>query len=646
MNLARNICGVVAVALSFACAETTQAPSVGTVGLSSDVSALNNDGSLAHVTASVTDAAGRAATGNISFLASAGNVNGTGTTAATLTLDAAGHATVTYACDFTLDPTHCGAGSVVVTASWSTVANGTRVTLQGPSSTGTDAGPTSGGTDAGPIVVGPAGAAASVTATASAPAVLGLKGSGIQETGVTTFLVTDASGRAVSGATVTFGQKQPALVTLAQASAVTSGDGTVSVGYDAGPQVGITAITATVTATGASGSQPIAVRGAKPSASGFYFRCNRINLPVYTTTLEYETSECSVRLSDRYGNRVGIATPVYFAAETGAISASATTRPFDLNNPTDPDEGTVTVTFSSDPAGGFGPVETAPFAADATQFPKPRAAEPFQGSANPRDQLVTIIAMVRGEEAFVDANLDGQYTAGELFVDQGDPFIDANDDNAYDPVTEDRFCGGASCAAYNPPNGIWDSDRTIWAPTWVVFTEVGAPIFSAWAPAPQTCADYIDNNASNTSILSASVQVLDSYLNLPTIGTTFTVDLTAPKDGLKLTKYGGDAMLDNLGAMDLSREAVSAANPTLPCTVANTVNGACIVQTEFGVWYNGTVLGFDVANTNKTPTTAAPGHACAPSPTAGTLSAIFRVTVGVNGPHARSSGTKSGTYGF
>src|SRR2546426_6063226 len=92
---------------------------------------------------------------------------------------------------------------------------------------------------------------------------------------------------------------------------------------------------------------------------------------------------------------------------------------------------------------GFGPVETSPI-----------AGEPFQGSANPRDQLVTIIAMVRGEEAFVDANLDGQYTPGELFVDQGDPFIDANDDNAYDPVTEDRFCGGGGRAAEHLPSRL------------------------------------------------------------------------------------------------------------------------------------------------------------------------------------------------
>jgi hypothetical protein len=335
---------------------------------------------------------------------------------------------------------------------------------------------------------------------------------------------------------------------------------------------------------------------------------------------------------------------VYFAAETGAITASAMTKPFDIENPADPEEGSVTVTFSSDIAGGFGPVETTPFAADATQYPIPRAAEPSQGSANPRDQLVTIIAMVRGEEAFVDGNLNGQYDSGELFVDQGDPFIDANDNNAYDPVTEPRFCGGASCAAYNPPNGVWDSDRTIWAPTWVVFTDVGGPIFTP--ASPLGCADYADNNASNPSLLSSSVRVLDSWLNLPTIGTTFGVDLTAPKDGLKLTTYGGFEMLDNLGSMDLSREKVSAANPTLPCTVANTVNGACIVQTEFGLWDDGSVLGFDVDDSNKVPAAVATGHACGATPTAGTHVANFTVDVTVTGPHAKSVGTVKGTYGY
>ena len=274
-----------------------------------------------------------------------------------------------------------------------------------------------------------------------------------------TFLVTDSTGTPLQGIDVNFTQANPQLVVLGHSKVTTDASGLAVIDYSAGPQVGVSSIQAAVAVTGAAAAHPIAVRGAKPSASGFYFRCDRMNLPVYTTTLQHETTTCTVRLSDRYGNRVGIATPVSFAAEAGAISASATTQPFDFANPTDPAEGSVTVTFSSDVGIGFGPVETTPI-----------AGEPSLGNANPRDQLVTLIAMVRGEEAFVDANLNGQYDPGELFVDQGDPFIDANDNNAYlaDSATEQRFCGGADCTTYHGPNGLWDSDRTIWAPTWVV----------------------------------------------------------------------------------------------------------------------------------------------------------------------------------
>src|SRR5205807_3650004 len=113
-------------------------------------------------------------------------------------LDTAGQATVTYACDVSMDPARCGPGSVVVNATWSGVTNGMRLTLQGLSSS-TDAGSpdagSPGGTHAGTGGSGAAGPPASVIATSTVPAILGLKGSGLQETGVTTFLVPDAAGR-------------------------------------------------------------------------------------------------------------------------------------------------------------------------------------------------------------------------------------------------------------------------------------------------------------------------------------------------------------------------------------------------------------------------------------------------------------------
>jgi len=646
VNLARKLLGGTAAALICACSGSTS-PSSGAVILVSNVSTLNNDGSVANITATVTDAQGLPGTGSITFNAPGGNLNGTGSTTATVPLDATGHATVTYACDYLLSPTGCGAGSIQVTAIWNSVANGTRVTLLGPAAPVTDAGtpPPSGGPPDAGTVGGPVGPPTSLIGIAAAPSVLGIKGSGIQETGLTRFLVTDAAGRPVSNAGVSFGQTQPALVTLGHTVGVTASDGTVSVDYTAGSMVGVSAITAAVGGGGPSGSYPVAVRGAKPSASGFYFRCEKTNLPVYTTTPQYETTTCHVRLSDRYGNRVGIATPVDFAAEAGAISASVLTKPFDFANPTDPDEGSLTVTFSSDMGNGFSPADTTPLPADLTQFPKQRLAEPSIGSANPRDQLVTIIAMVRGEEAFVDANLDGQYNAGELFVDQGDPFIDSNDNNAYDPATEPRFCGGASCATYHAPNGVWDSDRTIWVPTWAVFSDVVRPSVTAFTPS--SCIDYLDNNLSNPSAASAAVFMRDPWLNIGPSGQTYTASVTGSPTGVKLTVLGGFKELDNTGAADVSWEKVSAANPTTACTLANTVNGACILQTEFGVWDDGSRMGLLVEDSNKSPSTStpAPGHACgAKSP--GTNVGAFTLDVSTTGPHVTSHALVSGTYGY
>jgi len=644
VNLDRKLLVLAAATIICACNSTTSGGSAGNLVVTSDVTSLNNDGTLAHITIAVTDGAGHPGTGNVTVTVTGGNLAGSGNSSVSVPLDATGHATLTYSCDFTLDTTHCGAGNVTVTAVWSSVANGTHVTLVGPSSPASgDGGSSPPPVDAGPVIGGPAGPAAAVIETDVSPAVLGIQGSGIQETGVMSFLVTDSAGRPVPNAAVNFSQRQPALVTLGRTLGVTSSDGIVIVDFSAGPNVGISAIIATVPATGATGSHPIAVRGAKPSASGFYFRCDRTNLPVYTTTLQYETVTCTVRLSDRYGNRVGIATPVNFAAEAGAISASATTKPFDFANPTDPDEGSVSVTFSTDMGVGFSPAETTPFAADPTQFPKPRLAEPSSGSNNPRDQLVTIIAMVSGEEAFVDANLDGQYNAGELFVDQGDPFIDSNDNNVYDGATEPRFCGGASCATYHGPNGVWDANTVIWAPTWITFTGPSFPIADPWTPS--SCLDYLDNNGGNPFAATTLVRFRDQWLNVGPGGTAYAAALQGSPQGLALTVLGGFDELDNVGSMDPSWEKVSAANPTLACTVANTVNGACVMLTELGGWDNGYRLGVQVNNSNKVPTTAAPGHACGAA-TAGTNLGAFSVDFSATGPHVTAHGGASGTYGF
>ena len=109
------------------------------------------------------------------------------------------------------------------------------------------------------------------------------------------------------------------------------------------------------------------------------------------------------RLVDRFGNRVGIPTVVNFATEAGSIAASVTTKGFDPAAPNDLTEGTATVTFATDMGNGSSPADVAPLtaAALATQYPwslfnnEPNGVD-GQLTLNPRDQLVTIIAMTRG----------------------------------------------------------------------------------------------------------------------------------------------------------------------------------------------------------------------------------------------------------
>src|SRR5216684_1012732 len=532
---------------------------------------------------------------------------------------------------------------------------------------GTTPPPGGGGGTPPPPTGTPPGPATNIAVTASGPFVVGLKGSGIQERGSISYLVTDSLGIPVPGITVNFALQAPTLgITLLKTSGVSDLNGVVTEAYTSGSEVGVTTITATAATTGATVPQTVAVRGAKPSANGFYFHCANASLPVYTTVLEYETTTCTVRLADRLGNRVGIPTVVNFATEAGAIAASVTTKAFDPKTPDDPKEGSATVTFSTDMGNGSHPADVAPLAPTTGQYPWDlTAAEPQrldgQLTLNPRDQLVTIIAMTRGEEAFEDANHNGLLDPGELFVDQGDPFVDVNDNNAYDGavaggLAEVRFCGlNADCSTYHGPNGQWDADTVIWKPTWVVFTGAGAPSTApagtAEAPpdfvgaASPPCADYKDAFvASHSSIVTAPIFVYDRWLNTPTAGFTVSVG-TSSASALTPTGVGLPSVaLETFGSMDFDWVRVSAADNTKQCAIAN--GAACVERIAFHGFSRGAVGSLRVQNTTTKPTSPASttGTGCAPGADQfGSTS--FQVPVIVNGAHGVITGrTYTGLY--
>jgi len=631
---------------------------------------VRNDGVPVTILASAVSATGTPGAGTVTFVALFGALtNSAGAAANTATLAADGTATINYSCNVAVDA-RCVAGNVVISGSWTSAGKTVQLSVSNvaPGGGGGTPPPGGGGGTPPPPTGTPPGPATNIAVTASGPFVVGLKGSGIRERGSIAYLVTDSLGIPVPGITVNFALQAPALgITLLKTSAVSDLNGVVSTAYNSGSQVGVTVITATVATTGASAPQTVAVRGAKPSANGFYFHCEHAALPVYTTIAEFETMICTVRLTDRYGNRVGIPTVVSFATEAGAIAASVTTKGFDVASPDDLAEGTATVTFSSDMGNGNSPADVAPLGPTAAQFPFARGQEPSRtvGSLtlNPRDQLVTIIAMTRGEEAFEDANGDGVFSAGEAFVDQGDPFVDADDNGAYDAapasgLPEIRFCGlNVDCSIYHGPNGTWDADTVIWKPTWVVFTAAGvasatsntlSPPFPATpgrvfdtgtTPTATDCAEYADaaSTTNHSSSVSATVYAYDRWLNLPAAGTSSSVGSpTSAK--LKVTAFGFGSLLESWGSMgvlgvDFDWVRVSAANNTLGCSAATS---PCIEKLVFGSFVAPAIGSILITNTTTKPTASDPLGAgtlgCPPAGTGvpdayGNVSFLIDVTV-------------------
>jgi hypothetical protein len=85
--------------------------------------------------------------------------------------------------------------------------------------------------------------------------------------------------------------------------------------------------------------------------------------------------------------------------------------------------------------------------------PVPQLNEPsYRGASgqvrNPRDGLVTLVAVVEAAEAFKDENGNGVFDTGEPFTDSPEPFVDVNDNGQAD--SDERFVD-------TDGNGVWDS---------------------------------------------------------------------------------------------------------------------------------------------------------------------------------------------
>jgi hypothetical protein len=440
--------------------------------------------------------------------------------------------------------------------------------------------------------------AGSIQFVSASPKILGIKGTGQSETSTIQFLVNDVNGNPVNGAVVNFVMTGPnggefigdidSTPTTASAATV---NGIASVLLHSGTIAGPVTITATTTiANGpiSSSATPISIGGGVPSATHFSLGTTILNLEGFN--IINLQSIINAFMADRFGNyNVLKGTSVSFYTEAGAIDRQGITGE-DIN---DACHGP-----GPDPACNAG----AAGALLRTQDPMPQDVSPalavdalsiyFGGNEpfrvdgagithNPRDGWVTIVAATKGEETFLDENLDGLFTRsykndkcpysdgvicecdggvvggyagfvlqGEKCSDLGkpgglrsegfidlpeDPFIDVNDDGLRDDGQTlghpyEQFIDADGNGIFDSTNGKWDGpdcqtvgcneSKTIWTGTKVVFS--GGPRFYP-NPDGNNCFNTIlQNPACNATFALGSFAT--STVVSTTTGTTTVVN--------------------------------------------------------------------------------------------------------------------------
>lgn len=315
--------------------------------------------------------------------------------------------------------------------------------------------------------------AGSIEFLSAEPQTVVIKGQGGIETSLIKFLVKDINGFPVGGSQAVRldlsgpnGGEYIGPTPGVKALEVSTVNGVASTYLHSGTVPGTATVTATVIGTNIkTSSGVIAIGGGVPSASHFSLSATRLNLEGFA--YDGITSEINVKLADRYGNyNVLSGTAVSFYSEAGAINRSVnlneigegsvvfrTQRPFPQDVPV---QDPAIDPYESWLAGQFAQKLGVSFVAN-----------------NPRDGLCTIIAVVDGEEKFID-NGNGIYDSGDTFFDTYDDIhLDKDDDPLnvtpasvragypHDATFEDLIIDKNKNGVFDGMNGVWDANKRI-----------------------------------------------------------------------------------------------------------------------------------------------------------------------------------------
>jgi len=329
------------------------------------------------------------------------------------------------------------------------------------------------------------------------------------------FVATDSRGQPAAGVTVTFsiqtdGQASTSGVTLNPTTATTTkSDGVAQTQLVATGHVNSVVVKA-VAADKVALSPPITFAGSAASSTQFTFQCGELDgeasggihaIRAFDPTRHMVAGvkiHCTAHVADRNGDGVPNA-QVSFLTEAGTIGPTETTQTDVIGNatvlyktslpmPEPVDPGTFTWSPTNDDVhtGEYlVPLWMHPYKwsenpiADYLQefgnLKEPRRTDPERkaedGSPiinNPRDNLVSMIAVTSGEENYDDLNNNGQYDDGEPFVDLTEPFVDNNDDGTWEEG--ERYVDTNNNGQWDGKNGKFDANTLIWVQERILWT--------------------------------------------------------------------------------------------------------------------------------------------------------------------------------
>jgi hypothetical protein len=309
---------------------------------------------------------------------------------------------------------------------------------------------------------------------------MGVQSSGFNESNVITFKVLAPNGVPYSDGLVVNFEHKPLSgsginnQTCTTLDCVVRDTGTVTKGQvqltlSSGTLQGTAIVTISATAGGQTKRIDVAspIVGAKASGRNVSIECTPRNVPALVDTdctrSRVDTPfKCTVTLGDRFNNVVGVSTTVQYQSEAGIVGTPPKTPMYPS-----PDLGKATGTIGT--IGGVLPLDVFPMTGEySLAFDDqchPSGPVPVH---NPRDGIVSVIAMMAGEEGFIDKNGNGKYGSGEPFIDLPEPFVDSNDNGVQDAGEFFQDLNGNM--RWDPANGAWDESTTLWTETRVVYT--------------------------------------------------------------------------------------------------------------------------------------------------------------------------------